>query len=148
MLKSAEEIAEKKIAFSEKAQAEIATITAAVSEIVNLAYKSFAENDYEAAMKVEPLEQVVDDLRDTIKLKHIRRLQEGRCTIELGFVLNDLLTDLERVSDHCSNIAGLVIEMSHSEMDLHKYLKKIKKDPNGSFNTLYEEYGKKYSIGA
>lgn len=148
VLKSAEEIAEKKLAFSEKAQAEIATITAAVSEIVNLAYKSFAENDFETAMKVEPLEQVVDDLRDAIKLKHIRRLQEGRCTIELGFVLNDLLTDLERVSDHCSNIAGLVIEMSHSEMDLHKYLKKIKKDPNGSFNALYEEYGRKYSVGA
>ena len=148
ILKSAEEISEKKLAFSEKAQAEIATITAAVSEIVNLAYKSFAENDFETAMKVEPLEQVVDDLRDAIKLKHIRRLQEGRCTIELGFVLNDLLTDLERVSDHCSNIAGLVIEMSHSEMDLHKYLKKIKKDPNGSFNALYEEYGRKYSVGA
>ncbi len=146
VLKSAEEIAEKKIAFSEKAQAEIAMITGAVSEIINLAYKSFAENDLESAFKVEPLEQVVDDLRDAIKLKHIRRLQEGRCTIELGFVLNDLLTDLERVSDHCSNIAGLVIEMSHSEMDLHKYLKKIKKDPDGSFNTLYEEYGKKYSI--
>lgn len=148
VLKSAEEIAEKKIAFSEKAQSELAMITGAVSEIVNLAYKSFAENDYEAAMKVEPLEQVVDDLRDAIKLKHIRRLQEGRCTIEMGFVLNDLLTDLERVSDHCSNIAGLVLEMSHSEMDLHKYLKKIKKDPNGPFNTLYEEYGKKYSLNA
>ena len=148
ILKSAEEIAEKKIAFSEKAQAELAMIIDAVSEIVDLAYKSFAENDSEAAMKVEPLEQVVDDLRDTIKLKHIRRLQEGRCTIELGFVLNDLLTDLERVSDHCSNIAGLVLEMSHSEMDLHKYLKKIKKDPNGQFNALYEEYGKKYSINA
>ncbi len=146
VLKSAEEIAEKKLAFSEKAQGEIAMITGAVSEIVNLAYKSFAENDLEAALKVEPLEQVVDDLRDAIKLKHIRRLQEGRCTIELGFVLNDLLTDLERVSDHCSNIAGLVIEMTHSEMDLHKYLKKIKKEPGSSFNSLYEEYGKKYSI--
>ena len=146
VLKSAEEIAEKKLAFSEKAQGEIAMIRGAVSEIVNLAYKSFSENDLESAFKVEPLEQVVDDLRDAIKLKHIRRLQEGRCTIELGFVLNDLLTDLERVSDHCSNIAGLVIEMTHSEMDLHKYLKKIKKEPDGAYNTLYEEYGKKYSI--
>ena len=148
VLKSAEEISEKKLAFSEKAQAEIAMITGAVGEIVNLAYKSFAENDLESAFKVEPLEQVVDDLRDAIKLKHVHRLKEGRCTIELGFVLNDLLTDLERVSDHCSNIAGLVIEMSHSEMDLHRYLKKIKKAPDGSFNALYEEYGKKYSITA
>lgn len=148
VLKSAEEISDKKLAFSEKAQAEIAMITGAVGEIVNLAYKSFAENDLESAFKVEPLEQVVDDLRDAIKLKHVHRLKEGRCTIELGFVLNDLLTDLERVSDHCSNIAGLVIEMSHSEMDLHRYLKKIKKAPDGSFNALYEEYGKKYSITA
>lgn len=148
VLKSAEEIAEKKLAFSEKAQAELAVITGAVSEIVELAYKSFAENDLEAAFKVEPLEQVVDNLRDAIKLKHIRRLQEGRCTIELGFVLNDLLTDLERVSDHCSNIAGLVIEMSHSEMDLHKYLKRIKKDPDSEYNKLYEAYSDSYKINA
>ena len=148
VLKSAEEIAEKKLAFSEKAQGELATICGAVSEIVNLAYKSFAENDLEAAFKVEPLEQVVDDLRDAIKLKHIRRLQEGRCTIELGFVLNDLLTDLERVSDHCSNIAGLVLEMTHSEMDLHKYLKQIKKAPGNEYNKLYEAYSESYKINA
>lgn len=148
VLKSAEEIAEKKLAFSEKAQAELGVMTSAVSEIVNLAYKSFAENDIEAAFRVEPLEQVVDELRDAIKLKHIRRLQEGRCTIELGFVLNDLLTDLERVSDHCSNIAGLVIEMSHSEMDLHKYLKRIKKDPDSEYNRLFEAYSDSYKINA
>ena len=146
VLKSAEEIAEKKLAFSEKAQYELSALTGAVSEIVKLAYKSFAENDFEAASKVEPLEQVVDDLKDKIKLKHIRRLQEGRCTIELGFVLNDILTDLERVSDHCSNIAGLVLEMSHSEMDLHKYLKKVKKDPDSKFSELFESYSHKYSL--
>ena len=113
---------------------------------MNLAYKSFAENDLETATMVEPLEQVVDDLKDKIKLKHIRRLQEGRCTIELGFVLNDILTDLERVSDHCSNIAGLVIEMNHSEMDLHKYLKKVKKDPDGEFAVLFDSNSQKYSL--
>ena len=113
---------------------------------MKLAYKSFAENDLESASKVEPLEQVVDDLKDKIKLKHVKRLQEGRCTIELGFVLNDILTDLERVSDHCSNIAGLVLEMAHSEMDIHKYLKKIKKDPGSEFSKLYESYTEKYSI--
>ena len=147
VLKSAEEISEKKLAFSEKAQSEISMIAKAVGEIVKLAYKSFADNDLESAYKVEPLEQVVDDLRDAIKLKHIRRLQEGRCTIELGFVLNDLLTDLERVSDHCSNIAGLVIEMTHSEMDIHKYLKKIKKSPDSEFSKLYEAYTNEYKIG-
>ncbi len=146
VLKSAEEIAEKKLAFSEKAQMELAGLSGAVSEIVKLAYKSFAENDFESATKVEPLEQVVDDLKDKIKLKHIRRLQEGRCTIELGFILNDILTDLERVSDHCSNIAGLVLEMAHSEMDIHKYLKKIKKDSDGEFGALFEAYSEKYSI--
>ena len=146
ILKSAEEISEKKLSFSEKAQGELATLSGAVKEIVNLAYKSFAENDLETATMVEPLEQVVDDLKDKIKLKHIRRLQEGRCTIELGFVLNDILTDLERVSDHCSNIAGLVIEMNHSEMDLHKYLKKVKKDPDGEFAVLFDSYSQKYSL--
>ncbi len=146
VLKSAEEIAEKKLAFSEKAQFEISALTGAISEIVKLAYKSFAENDFEAASQVEPLEQVVDALKDRIKTKHIRRLQEGRCTIELGFILNDILTDLERVSDHCSNIAGLVLEMAHSEMDIHKYLKKIKKDPDSKFSELYESYSQKYTL--
>lgn len=146
VLKSAEEINDKGLSFSDKAKDEIMVLSGAVSEIVNLAYKSFTENDLDSAFKVEPLEQVVDSLRDKIKSKHIKRLQEGRCTIELGFILSDLLTDLERVSDHCSNIAGLVIEMAHSEMDIHKYLKKVKTDPNSDYNALYEKYGEKYSL--
>ncbi len=146
VLSSAEEIQEKGLSFSDKAKKEIMVLAGAVSEIVDLAYKSFAENDLESAYKVEPLEQVVDNLRDRMKSKHIKRLQEGRCTIELGFILGDLLTDLERVSDHCSNIAGLVIEMAHSEMDIHKYLKKIKTDPNSEYNNFYEKYGEKYNI--
>ena len=146
VLKSAEEIDEKKLSFSPKAKAEILTLAGAVGEIAALAYKAFSENDLEAAAKVEPLEQVVDDLTDHIKIKHINRLREGRCTIELGFILGDLLTNLERVSDHCSNIAGLVIEMAHSEMDIHKYLKKIKKSPTSEFNQLYESYAEKYSL--
>ncbi len=147
VLTSAQEIEEKKLAFSDKAKAEIMTLVAAVEEITQLAYKSFKENDLHAAMMVEPLEQVVDDLRDTIKSKHIRRLQEGRCTIELGFILGDLLTNLERVSDHCSNIAGLVLEMEHKEMDIHKYLRQMKKSPESDYNKLYDEYSEKYSIG-
>ena len=146
VLSSAEEIQDKKLSFSDKAKDEIMVLASAISEIVNLAYKSFAENDLESAYKVEPLEQVVDDLRDRMKSKHIKRLQEGRCTIELGFILGDLLTNLERVSDHCSNIAGLVIEMAHREMDIHKYLKKVKTDPNSEYNNLYEMYSEKYNI--
>lgn len=146
IMSSAEEINEKKLAFSDKAKKEIITLAAAVDEITELAYRSFKENDLQAAMKVEPLEQVVDDLRDKIKSKHIKRLQEGRCTIELGFVLSDLLTDLERVSDHCSNIAGLVLEMEHQGMDIHKYLRQMKKSPESEYNKLYDEYSDKYSI--
>ncbi|MBR2892402.1 MAG: Na/Pi cotransporter family protein [Clostridia bacterium] len=146
IMSSAEEINEKKLAFSDKAKKEIITLAAAVDEITQLAYRSFKENDLQAAMKVEPLEQVVDDLRDKIKSKHIKRLQEGRCTIELGFILSDLLTDLERVSDHCSNIAGLVLEMEHQGMDIHKYLRQMKKSPESEYNKLYDEYSDKYSI--
>ncbi|MBQ4349409.1 MAG: Na/Pi cotransporter family protein [Clostridia bacterium] len=146
IVSSAEEINEKKLAFSDKAKKEIITLAAAVDEITELAYRSFKENDLQAAMKVEPLEQVVDDLRDKIKSKHIKRLQEGRCTIELGFILSDLLTDLERVSDHCSNIAGLVLEMEHQGMDIHKYLRQMKKSPESEYNKLYDEYSDKYSI--
>ncbi len=146
VLSSAEEIEDKKLAFSEKAKAEILILAAAVEEITQLAYKSFKENDLNAAMMVEPLEQVVDDLRDVIKGKHIKRLQEGRCTIELGFILGDLLTNLERVSDHCSNIAGLVLEMEHKEMDIHKYLRQMKKSPESDYNKLYDAYREKYHI--
>ncbi len=146
ILQSCEEMEEKGLGFSEKAKGEILTLCAAVEEIVDLALKSFTENDLEAAARVEPLEQVVDELRDIIKSKHIRRLQEGKCTIELGFILMDLLTNLERVSDHCSNIAGLMIEMAHSEMDLHKYLRSVKKDPDSVFTSLFGEYSEKYHI--
>ncbi len=146
VLSSAEEIEEKKLAFSDKAKTELMTLVSAVEEITQLAYKSFKENDLHSAMMVEPLEQVVDDLRDAIKSKHIKRLQEGRCTIELGFILGDLLTNLERVSDHCSNIAGLVLEMEHKEMDIHKYLRQMKKSPESDYNKLYDEYSEKYHI--
>ncbi len=146
IITSAEEIKERDLAFSQKAKSEILTLAAAVNEITALTYNSFRDNDLAAAMKVEPLEQVVDDLRDKIKSKHIKRLQEGRCTIELGFILGDLLTNLERVSDHCSNIAGLVLEMEHKGMDIHKYLREMKKSPESNFNKLYDEYSEKYKL--
>ncbi len=146
IITSAQEIKEKDLAFSDKAKGEIMTLAAAVNEITHLAYNSFRDNDLASAMKVEPLEQVVDALRDKIKGKHIRRLQEGRCTIELGFILGDLLTNLERVSDHCSNVAGLILEMEHSGMDIHKYLREMKKSPDSDYNKFYDEYSEKYSL--
>ncbi len=146
IIESAEEIRDKKLSFSSEATGEIGTLISAVDEIVDLAYKCFAEGDMSAAVKVEPLEQVVDELRDRIKSGHIARLQRGECTIELGFVLTDLLTNLERVSDHCSNIAGCVIEMTHKDMDIHKYLRSVKGGQESVFNEHFEFYSNKYSI--
>lgn len=146
IIESAEEIKDKKMNFSEEAKGEIGTLITAVDEIVDLAYESFVNNDMSAAVKVEPLEQVVDKLKDKIKSGHIARLQRGECTIELGFVLTDLLTNLERVSDHCSNIAGCMIEMTHKDMDIHKYLRSVKGGQESVFNEHFDFYSKKYSI--
>ncbi len=145
ILNSAEEINDKKLNFSGDCQKELSVMVDAVEEIIALSYDSFVSNDLTKAHLVEPLEQVVDDLKDSLKARHIKRLQKGECTIELGFVLTDLLTNLERISDHCSNIAGLVIESSIGEMDLHKYLSKVKKDKEG-FKKTYEAFSEKYSF--
>ncbi len=145
ILNSAEEINDKKLNFSGDCRKELSVMVDAVEEIISLSYDAFISNDITKAQLVEPLEQVVDDLKDGLKSRHIKRLQKGDCTIELGFVLTDLLTNLERISDHCSNIAGLVIEGSIGEMDLHKYLKKVKKDDMG-FKENYEAFSEKYSF--
>lgn len=146
ILKSAEEMGEKKIAFSGSAGKGLKVMTDAVIEIVDLAYRCFRDNDREAAKKVEPLEQVVDDLKAELKRQHIERLRKGECTIEQGFVFGDILTNLERVADHCSNIAGCVVEIQHNEMDMHSYVKKIKKENLSHYNERYEEYKEKYMI--
>ncbi len=141
-----EEIREKKMAFSGDAARGLKVICGAVSEIVDLAYRCFTENDRSAAKNVEPLEQVVDDLKAELKRQHIERLRKGECTIEQGFVLGDILTNLERVADHCSNIAGCITEMAHNEMDMHSYVKKVKKENLSHYNERYEEYKEKYSV--
>ncbi len=143
---SAEEIKDKKIEFSKEAQKELAVLREAVAEILTVTKKSYMEGDLSLAADIEPLEQVIDDLRDKIKLNHILRVQKSECTIELGFVLSDLLTNLERVADHCSNIAGCIIEISKYEaLDMHKYLSDIKHGSE-SFNTKYGEYKLKYNV--
>lgn len=148
MVESAEEMLDKKIEFSDEAKAELKILCSAVLEILDLAEKSFIENDLKAANMVEPLEQVVDYLRDEIKKRHIKRLQNCVCSIEHGFVLSDILTNLERVSDHCSNIAGCVIEISqHDALDMHEYLKEVKND-GVDFKRMYESYLEKYSLCA
>jgi phosphate:Na+ symporter len=113
---------------------------------VEKAITAFTENDLSLAAQVEPLEEVIDDLKSTIKKQHVVRLQCNECTIGLGFVFSDLLTVLERISDHCSNIAGCVIEMSHDSMNMHDYLYKAKHDPNSEFVQQYKEYSVKYAL--
>lgn len=146
VLESAEEINEKKLEFSDECKQELGQMIGAVREIAQLSYAAFTENDIEKAKLVEPLEQVVDDLQDVLKARHVKRLQKGECTVELGFVLSDLLRNFERISDHCSNIAGLVLEMDKShDLALHKYLKKVRKGEN-DYEKKYEEFSQKYRI--
>ena len=128
ILESAEEIRDKGVAFSQYAIAELAVMKNAVDEILSITLDAFLTGDLNRARSVEPLEQVIDDLRDQIKLRHTIRLQKNLCSIELGFILSDILTNLERVADHCSNIAGCLIEISQNEaLDLHNYLKRVHK---------------------
>lgn len=146
MVESAEEIRDKKITFSEDAKHEISVLTSAISEILDLTCKAFEENDIATATHVEPLEQVVDHLKDQIRLHHILRVQKSECTIEHGFILSDVLTNLERVSDHCSNIAGCLIEISEDNaLNMHKYLDTVKKTDE-EFERIYKEYRHKYSL--
>lgn len=118
---------------------------AAVTEIIDLAIQSFVNNDAENAALVEPLEQVVDTLREQLRARHIVRLQQGECSIAAGFVLSDILTSLERVADHCSNIAGCVIEMQKDSLGLHSYLSGIKAN-SPTFIERYNEYSRKYAL--
>ena len=146
IVESVEEINDKKLTFSEEAQRELAVMRTAVADILTLTEEAFVENDVEKARAVEPLEQVIDGLKNKIKRNHIRRLQANECTIEHGFILADLLNDFERVSDHCSNIAECVIEISERELlDGHKFMREMKVD-NESFDEKYKEYKGKYSI--
>ena len=126
VVESAEEMRSKGLHFSPQAKQELNVLTSAVGEIMDLSLDAFLKDDPDLAVKVEPLEQVVDTLKEQLRNRHILRLQRGECTIELGFVWSDLLTDLERVADHCSNIAGCVIEMAHGSLDVHEYLDYIK----------------------
>ena len=144
--KVADEIHSKGIHFSEQATLEIKTITDAVIEILNMAFDSFINDDYELASHVEPLEQVIDKLKGVLKERHVSRLQNGECTIELGFVFTDLLTNYERVSDHCSNIALYTMQLKTDITDSHKYLHNLKHSQTGAFVEDYNMYEKKYLL--
>ena len=145
LMESAQEIHEKELSFSDAAKQELAVLLSAVSDIVELSFRAFLSNDLSAAMAVEPLEEVVDDLTDAMRSGHIQRLQQGSCSIETGFVWTDLLTSLERVGDHCSNIAGCVIDLHRHDMNTHDALRQNRKG-NARFDKLYAEYSAKYHL--
>ena len=145
--KVALEIKEKGISFSTNAQHEIDVLVDAITEIVITTTRVYEKNDYELASRVEPLEQVIDRITAEIKSHHIERLQRGDCTIEMGFVLSDLLTNCKRISDHCSNIAVATIEARNDSFDTHHYLNTVKYGDE-SFNKVFDEYNRKYDLHA
>ena len=146
IVESAEELRDKKVEFSGDAKKELAVLHSAIGQILEITRQASTNNDLVKAAEIEPLEQVIDELIERIKRHHILRLQKGECTIELGFVLNDLLINYERVSDHCSNIGGCLIEISqYGALDMHKYLASVR---HGSedFEQKYQLYKKIYNI--
>lgn len=145
LLESAEELKNKGLTFTASAISELEIISSAVSEILDLSLTAFLANDLETALKVEPLEQVIDQLKEQIRTLHILRLQQGVCLIDAGFIWADLLTSLERTSDHCSNIAGCIIDMAQHNMNLHESLRSLKNDSE-DFQKEFREYAKKYTL--
>ena len=145
ILHSETELRQKGLAFSPAAKAELAVLGDAVSDILSRTFEAYRRNDAARAEQVEPLEQVIDRLVAAIRGRHITRLKKGECSIELGFILSDLLNNYERISDHCSNIAVAVIEISQHSFDTHKYLN-ARKTASGAFNRTFEEFGRKYAL--
>ena len=145
ILGSVRELQEKKLSFSPAGKEDLALLSSALTEILSLTAEAYEKNDAEIAARVEPLEQTIDRLVERIKDKHVTRLQNGECTIQLGFILADLLNNFERVSDHCSNIAVSVIEIKHNTFDTHQYLNRVKYGSR-EFTAQYEEYCEKYGL--
>lgn len=145
LMSSAKEINDKSLAFSDSAKKEINQMYKAVEEIINYTIKAIAENDLKASSEIGPLEEVIDALKNQLQKNHIKRLQNNGCTIEMGFILSDITTILERVSDHCNNIALCVIEANRESMGMHQQSKYLKKS-NPLFQEKYESYYKKYMV--
>lgn len=145
IMESAQEIYEKKASFSDSATKEIDTIVTAVRDILSNTLKAMETDDLSVAAQVEPLEQVIDLLKKSILARHVDRLTHNECTIEMGFVLNDILSNLERVSDHCSNLAVCIIEIAHNSFDTHEYLHSVKTG-RGDFIASYETLKTKYAL--
>ncbi len=143
---AAKEIYDKQIQFSDKAKKDIGIMANAVDEILEISTQILVNEDLESAKRVEPLEQVIDRLKRKIKSGHITRLRQGDCTMELGFVLSDITNNFERISDHCSNIAVCIIEITNDSFEVHEYMNQLKSNGETEFSEMYEEYKSKYAI--
>ena len=146
IMETAREVTKKEEHFSDKAKAELDVYEAAVREIVSMTYNVFAGEDTELATHVEPLEEVIDNINEEVKKKHVKRLRKGKCTIGLGFILSDLTTNYERVADHCSNIAACLIQTKEDALETHEYIDNLKENDAIRFNREYKEYRKKYKM--
>ncbi|MBD5104749.1 MAG: Na/Pi cotransporter family protein [Ruminococcaceae bacterium] len=145
-LEAAEELNRKNLVFSEKATEELRIYIAAITEIVRLAFSAFETGDITEAKTVEPLEEVIDNLRNEIKKHHIKRLRKGKCTIESGFILSDLLTNFERIADHCSNIAVCLIQIQDGSFETHEYMNELKKTEDAFFLEKFTAFTQKYAL--
>ena len=143
---AAEEMHQKGLAFSDSAKEELAVFEGAIHDILQVTMRGFAEEDVKLAAQVEPIEEVIDDMQIEMKQRHIKRLREGNCTIEMGFILADITTNFERVSDHCSNIAVCLLQAGEEEYDPHAYLGELKRDKNADFSHMVENYRARYRL--
>ena len=145
VVQSAQELHDKQLAFSGAAKEELNRLCAAVKEIISLTFTAFVQEDLGLAQRVEPLEQVIDVLKEHLRSHPIQRLQQGECSIEIGFVWTDLLRNLERVSDHCSNIAGCMMDAAERNLNLHESLRTMKSE-SPAFRDMYKSYAAKYIV--
>src|SRR5699024_10070068 len=146
LMEASREMNEKGLSFSSDAASELEVYQKAIRDVVDLTFAVFDKEDQKMARKVEPLEAVVNDINAKIKNHHIQRPQSGKCTIELGFILTDILTDFERISDHCSNIAACVCQVYDGELDTHQYLERVKNGDNQEFQQEYQRLKEVYRL--
>ena len=146
IMASAKELYDKKLSFSDQAKSELKVLIGALNEVLEITTTAFQNNDVALAENVEPLEEVVDKLSERLKNRHIKRLQAGTCTIEMGFILTDIITSCERVSDHCSNVAVNIIQLSKETFETHEYLNSLKSEDGGKYAQKYEDYLVKYDL--
>lgn len=149
IMEAGKETQSKGIAFSAQAKSELAVFSRAIRDIVNISLQVIEDQDKKLAVTVEPLEEVIDSLNDKLKSRHIQRLREGTCTIELGFIFSDITTNYERVADHCSNIALCMLQLNNEEnFDAHEYIQNLKREDNEEFKEKYHSYKKQYKLPA